>query len=60
MSTKSATKTPAKAQKGGALAMVQVPMQEWNDIYEPEQALMAGTMFAELDKPFFKGGEMNG
>lgn len=41
------------------LAMVQMPMQEWKDVYEPGKALKAGTIFAELDKPFF-GGENNG
>ena len=38
------------------LAMVQVPMQQWEEVYEPEQALKAGTIFPALDKPFF-GGE---
>ena len=38
------------------LAMVQTPMQEWEEVYEPEQALKAGTLFPALDKPFF-GGE---
>lgn len=39
------------------LAMVQVPMQAWEDVYEPKDALQAGTLFPSLDKPFFMGGE---
>lgn len=36
----------------GALAMAYVPVQQWQDIYEPEVALARGTLFAQLDKPF--------
>lgn len=39
------------------LAMVQVPMQAWEDVYDPKDALQAGTLFPSLDKPFFMGGE---
>ena len=40
------------------LAMVYSPYQEWKDIYCAEKALMNGTLFAELDKPFkgYKSG----
>ena len=34
------------------LAMVYSPYQEWQNIYNGEKALMNGTIFAELDKPF--------
>ena len=34
------------------VGMAYVPWQMFKDIYEPEQSLEAGTMFAELDKPF--------
>lgn len=34
------------------IGMAYVPWQTFKDIYEPEQSLEAGTMFAELDKPF--------
>ena len=47
-------------QDGSTLAMGQVPMQEWSGIYKPEEALKAGTIFAELDKPFFMGGDKRG
>ena len=37
---------------GLALAMAYVPWQRWNQTYELEKALMCGTIFPELDKPF--------
>lgn len=40
------------------LAMVYPAYQEWQNIYCGEKALMVGTIFAELDKPFF-GGKTN-
>ena len=35
-----------------SLAMAYVPWQRWNQTYELEKALWAGTIFPELDKPF--------
>lgn len=35
-----------------ALAMVYSPEQAWRCLYTPDKALNAGTLFAELDKPF--------
>lgn len=35
-----------------SLAMAYVPVQKWQDLYEPDVALARGTLFAELDKPF--------
>ncbi|MBQ4122078.1 MAG: spore coat associated protein CotJA [Clostridia bacterium] len=32
--------------------MVWSPVQSFQKIYEPSKALMRGTLFAELDKPF--------
>ena len=40
------------ALEGRALAMAYVPMQRLTELYEPLTALCAGTLFAELDKPF--------
>ena len=40
------------ALEGRALAMAYVPMQRLTDLYEPLTALCAGTLFAQLDKPF--------
>lgn len=37
------------------LVIASVKFQEWDKTYEPCKALMRGTMFAALDKPF-KGG----
>lgn len=37
------------------LAMAYVPVQEWQDLYEPEEALMHGTLFRQLDLPW-EGG----
>ncbi len=34
------------------LAMAYVPMQKYRDSYTYEEALKAGTLFPELDKPF--------
>ena len=36
-----------------ALAMMYVPVQQWQDIYEQDTALERGTLFTELDKPFY-------
>ena len=33
------------------LAYAYVPWQKWQMLYKPAEALMAGTMFEELDKP---------
>ncbi len=38
------------------LAMVYSPEQEWRDLYESEMGHERGTIFKELDFPFF-GGE---
>ena len=34
------------------LAMAYVPWQKWQNIYKPENALYAGTIFQDLDLPF--------
>ena len=38
---------------GRSLAMVYSPCQEFEGIYEPTAGLMAGTIFRELEKPFY-------
>lgn len=35
------------------LGMAYVPWQTWKNIYEPDKALQRGTIFEELDKPFY-------
>lgn len=42
--------TMDKSQK--SLAMAYVPRQSFGQVYEPMQALKAGTVFPELNKPF--------
>ena len=34
------------------LAQATIGMQKWREIYERDKALMRGTLFCELDKPF--------
>lgn len=34
------------------VAMAYVPWQKFTNTYEPQKALMAGTIFPELDLPF--------
>ncbi len=41
------------------LAMVYSPLQEWRNIYCIEEGFVAGTIFKELDKPFY-GPKCNG
>ncbi len=36
-----------------ALAMAYVPWQHFNHVYEPDRALQVGTIFPELNKPFY-------
>lgn len=35
------------------IAMAYVPWQTWQNIYEPSEALKAGTLFADLDLRFY-------
>ncbi len=38
------------------LAMAYVPWQHWRETYDLDKALAAGTIFPELDKPFYYAG----
>ena len=42
------------------LAMVYAPCQSWRKIYDKETALVKGTIFGELDKPFMGYGKVRG
>lgn len=42
-----------------SLAMVYSPLQEWQNVYCIEEGFVAGTIFKELDKPFY-GPKCNG
>lgn len=35
------------------LAISSIPIQQWNQVYDEPQAFEKGTIFPELDKPFF-------
>lgn len=35
------------------LAIASVPIQKWETLYSPEEALYKGTAFPSLDLPFF-------
>ena len=35
------------------LAMASVPVQTWGALYDKDEVLAAGTIFKELDMPFF-------
>ena len=45
--------SPSQSNAPMVLAMMYVPDQEWQDIYDQDTALERGTLFAELDKPFY-------
>lgn len=36
-----------------SLAMAYVPWQHFNNVYEPDKAILCGTIFPELNKPFY-------
>ena len=42
-----------KCLNGMSLAMVYSPCQEFEGVYEPLAGLAAGTIFRELEKPFY-------
>ncbi|MCH4239540.1 MAG: spore coat associated protein CotJA [Oscillospiraceae bacterium] len=44
---------PAKV----SLAMAYIPYQKFENLYSPEKALEAGTLFSGLDKPFLGGAK---
>ena len=48
---------PCSMSREHVLAMAYVPWQKWENIYCPDKGLKRGTIFADLDKPFYgKGG----
>lgn len=49
-------KRPMDMVSGPSLAMVYSPYQEFENIYESDVALMRGTIFQDLDKPWLEGG----
>lgn len=47
-------------EKSTHLAIASVPFQQWKEIYEEAEAFQRGTIFPELDKPFFVTEEGQG
>ena len=41
---------------GAPLAMVYAPVQRFDNLYDPEEGLGAGTIFRDLDLPFYPTG----
>lgn len=41
---------------GTPLAMVYSPVQRFENLYDPEEGLAAGTIFRDLDFPFYPAG----
>lgn len=41
------------------IAIASVPIQPWEQPYEPSQALLQGTIFPSLYKPFFAADNLN-
>lgn len=39
--------------KGVSLAIATIPCQEWSDVYEEDRALEVGTVFPDLNMPFY-------
>ena len=44
---------PAPLPENPVVAMAYVPFQQFDRTFAPERALEAGTLFPELDKPFY-------
>lgn len=40
-----------------SLAAASVPVQQWGELYEDSEAFCTGTIFRDLDKPFFAAEE---
>ncbi len=43
---------------GFPLAMVYSPYQQFDNLFDPEEALCKGTLFSDLDKPFYGSRRM--
>lgn len=44
---------------GNEIAMASVPCQNFSEPYDLAKALKEGTIFPELNKPFYMGGDDN-
>ncbi|MGI6282986.1 spore coat associated protein CotJA [Caproicibacterium lactatifermentans] len=41
--------------KDPALAMAYIPVQKFENLYQPEEGYQSGTLFRDLNKPFMGG-----
>ena len=55
MRTQDANKTAGGCLDNVSLAMVYSPVQRFEDLYSPEEALCKGTLFKQLYLPFHAG-----
>lgn len=39
------------------LAISSIAIQQWGEVYELDKALQVGTIFPDLHKPFYLGGD---
>ncbi len=44
---------PEPFPKDPVVAMAYIPFQQYGEVYSPEKALDQGTLFPDLDKPFY-------
>lgn len=42
---------------GSSLGITSIPIQEWKETFDLPKALQLGTLFPELHKPFYLGGD---
>lgn len=42
------------------LSMPKMPVQQWTTIYDFHTGLKEGTIFPDLNKPFYMGGDLDG
>lgn len=49
---RSATPEVRRSSEQFPIGMTYTPMQSWENLYCPSQALLQGTLFIDLDKPF--------
>ncbi len=46
-------------EQNGRLAIASVPIQTWGELYDQNEALKTGTIFKELDMPFFAADQIS-
>lgn len=46
-------------EQNGRLAIASVSIQNWGELYDQNEALKTGTIFKELDMPFFAADQIS-